>query len=213
MQVECNVNPHPSQRYCLPTTWHAAHNLPIPPTNHCRQQRNATARLGNSGAACILGVSCCEQLSRNPACKTHTPFSWSGFTHSRAIFHLHQFAHRPFRYQHLTPLPAKKPLQHPYYERRACCKLLMGGVSDTPPPNECRGKREQKGRTLWWLPWQVQNCNKRAALPQLSRAHGGLWDPLDIWDAGSPGKVVTRPPDMLHVDAQICCTHDMLPRP
>ena len=40
VQMERNVNPHPSQRYCLATTWHAAHNLPIPPTNHCRQQRN-----------------------------------------------------------------------------------------------------------------------------------------------------------------------------
>ena len=46
MQVERNVNPHAPQRYCLPTTKHAAHNLPIPPMNHCKQQCNPL--VGNS---------------------------------------------------------------------------------------------------------------------------------------------------------------------
>ena len=46
MQVERNVNAHPPRRYCLPTTKHAAHNLAIMPTNHCREQCNPL--VGNS---------------------------------------------------------------------------------------------------------------------------------------------------------------------
>ena len=40
---------------------------------------------------------------------------------------------------------------------------------------------------------------------------GQLWAPYPPYsgNAGSPGKAVSRPPDMLPVDAQIYRTHDM----
>ena len=38
VHVQRNMNPHPPEGYCLPTRWHPANNLPIPPTDHGGQQ-------------------------------------------------------------------------------------------------------------------------------------------------------------------------------
>ena len=74
--------------------------------------------LGSIAAACVVGISCCAQRSKNLACINQTSSSRSGFTHSQAAYSSCQFSHCPFPSQLPIPLPAGNPLRHPYNKHR-----------------------------------------------------------------------------------------------
>ena len=120
VQMERNVNSHPPHRYCLSTHWHPVDNLPIPPMDHCWQQRNpfVGSSLRRQHCCCVcLGDPLLRTTVQEPRLQNPNPlFKVRVHPLTGSMFQPHQFFYCPFPCQLPIPLPVRKPLRHPYHK-------------------------------------------------------------------------------------------------